>query len=196
MYPFFKRLIDIAISLFLLLSCFPIIFLSSLLIFIQMGNPILFSQLRPGKNKKVFKIYKFRTMINNPNMTDEERITSFGYFLRKTSIDELPQLFNVLRGDMSLIGPRPLLIEYNELYSEQQNRRFYTKPGISGLAQVKGRNTLTWDDKFKLDVHYVDNISFLLDLKIFFLTIFVIIGADGFRNSGEDKTFSESKHDK
>ena len=170
--------------------------LSSALILYKMGNPVFFIQLRPGKNKKTFKIYKFRTMINDANLTDEERITSFGKFLRKSSIDELPQLFNVLMGDMSLIGPRPLLIEYNDHYSQEQNKRFNIKPGISGLAQVKGRNTLSWDEKFKLDVYYVNNVSFLMDLKIFFKTILVIIGSDGFKNSGEEQTFSESKHDK
>jgi lipopolysaccharide/colanic/teichoic acid biosynthesis glycosyltransferase len=170
--------------------------LSSALILYKMGNPVFFIQLRPGKNKKTFKIYKFRTMISDSNLTDEERITTFGKFLRKSSIDELPQLFNVLMGDMSLIGPRPLLIEYNDHYSQEQNKRFNIKPGISGLAQVKGRNTLSWDEKFKLDVYYVNNVSFLMDLKIFFKTILVIIGSDGFKNSGEEQTFSESKHDK
>jgi sugar transferase EpsL len=196
MYPLIKRLLDIIASSSILLCCAPIMLLSSALIFYKMGNPVFFIQLRPGKNKKTFKIYKFRTMINDANLTDEERITSFGKFLRKSSIDELPQLFNVLMGDMSLIGPRPLLIEYNDHYSQEQNKRFNIKPGISGLAQVKGRNTLSWDEKFKLDVYYVNNVSFLMDLKIFFKTILVIIGSDGFKNSGEEQTFSESKHDK
>ena len=192
---YIKRLLDFIFSIVLLLILFPIMAIISACVLTKMGRPIFFKQKRPGKNKKIFILYKFRTMIQNKELSDEERITSFGHFLRKTSLDELPQIFNVLLGDMSFIGPRPLLIEYNDHYNEEQNKRFNVKPGISGLAQVKGRNTISWSDKFALDVYYVDNQSFKEDIKIFFLTIYVVLKSSGFNKSGEAKTFTDSIDD-
>lgn len=192
---YIKRLLDFIFSIVLLLIFFPIMAIISACVFIKMGRPIFFKQKRPGKNKKVFTLYKFRTMIQNKELSDEERITSFGHFLRKTSLDELPQIFNVLLGDMSFIGPRPLLIEYNDHYNEEQNKRFNVKPGISGLAQVKGRNTISWSDKFALDVYYVDNQTLKEDIKIFFMTIYVVLKSSGFNKSGEAKTFTDSIDD-
>lgn len=190
-----KRFFDFIFSLVLLFILFPVLTIISVCVYIKMGNPIFFKQKRPGKNKRIFTLYKFRTMILNEKLSDEERITSFGHFLRKTSLDELPQIFNVLIGNMSFIGPRPLLIEYNDHYNEEQNKRFNVKPGISGLAQVKGRNTLSWSDKFALDVYYVDNQSLKEDIKIFFMTIYVVLKSSGFNKSGEAKTFTDSIDD-
>ncbi|MDY3112959.1 MAG: sugar transferase [Helicobacter sp.] len=177
---FFKPCFDFSLSLVLLLLFSPIILIISILIYFKMGKPIFFTQERPGKNGKIFKIYKFRTMQelrdeNGELLPDSARLKGFGKALRKTSLDELPQLFNVLRGEMSFIGPRPLLVEYLPLYSKIQARRHEVKPGITGWAQVNGRNAISWEDKFRLDVWYVDNIGFLLDLKIFFLTFYKVI---------------------
>lgn len=189
---FFKRLFDLVFSLFLLVLLVPIFLFVPLLILPDMGRPIFFTQNRSGKNKKSFKIFKFRTMRNpSKGATDESRITRLGDVLRRLSIDELPQLINVIKGDMSLIGPRPLLPEYDEHYSNEQNKRFLVKPGVTGLAQVLGRNDLTWDEKFSLDIQYVENLSFSSDLKILIKTIYVVFGAKGFRKSGEDKKFSD-----
>ncbi|PJA06310.1 MAG: lipid carrier--UDP-N-acetylgalactosaminyltransferase, partial [Flavobacteriales bacterium CG_4_10_14_0_2_um_filter_35_18] len=146
------------------------------------GKPFFF-QLRPGKNGKIFKIVKFKTMNDKKDhegnlLPDAKRLTKIGSFVRKTSLDELPQLFNVLKGEMSLIGPRPLLVEYLPLYSEEQNRRHEVKPGITGWAQVNGRNAISWEDKFKYDVWYVDNASFLVDMRILFLTIKKVLGSE------------------
>ncbi|MDA8631262.1 sugar transferase [Litoricolaceae bacterium] len=189
---FFKRLFDLVFSLFLLVLLVPIFLFVPLLILSDMGRPIFFTQNRSGKNKKSFKIFKFRTMrYPSKGATDESRITRLGDVLRRLSIDELPQLINVIKGDMSLIGPRPLLPEYDEHYSNEQNKRFLIKPGVTGLAQVLGRNDLTWDEKFSLDIQYVENLSFSSDLKILIKTIYVVFGAKGFRKSGEDKKFSD-----
>lgn len=167
-----------------------------------MGSPVLYKQCRPGKNSNTFILYKFRTMlnlkdINGINLPDSKRMTKFGSFLRSTSLDELPSLFNVLIGDMSLVGPRPLLVEYLPLYNNEQSRRHDVKPGITGWAQVNGRNTLSWEDKFKLDVWYVDNQNFCLDLKILFLTIKKVFLKEGISSSGhvsmEPFTGSRSK---
>lgn len=158
-----------------------------------MGRPILFNQIRPGLNKDSFRMYKFRTMIQDNNLDDESRITKVGGTLRKLSLDELPQLFNVFLGDMSLIGPRPLLEEYNDYYSDFENKRFLVKPGISGLAQVKGRNQLSWDQKLKYDVEYAEKVNFFLDLKIFFLTIYVVLTSRGFKRSGETINLIQSR---
>ena len=188
----FKRLFDFVASSFLLVVLVPIFIFVSLLILFDMGSPILFTQIRSGKNKKSFKIFKFRTMRHpSDGATDENRITRLGDVLRKWSIDELPQLINIIKGDMSLIGPRPLLPEYDEHYSNEQNKRFLVKPGVTGLAQVLGRNDLAWDQKFSLDIQYVENLSFINDLKILIRTVSVVFGAKGFRKSGEDKKFSD-----
>jgi len=154
-------------------------------------GPVFFNQKRPGKDGRIFEVYKFRTMRietkrNGRQLSDIERMTKVGSFLRKTSIDELPQVFNILLGEMSFIGPRPLLVQYLSHYTPEQMRRHKVRPGISGWAQVNGRNTISWEEKFKLDVWYVDNISFLLDMKIFFMTIRNVFSRKGINNSEED----------
>ena len=180
-YPqLIKPILDRFFALILIVCFSPIILVIATLIKNKLGSPILFSQNRPGKNGKIFKIYKFRTMSDERNengelLPDEIRLKGFGKIIRKTSLDELPQLFNVLKGDMSFIGPRPLLEEYLPLYSKEQARRHEVMPGITGWAQVNGRNAISWEEKFKLDVYYVDNVSFMLDLKIFFLTIYKVL---------------------
>lgn len=181
---FFKRILDLVIALIGLIMLLPIFFIIILLIRINLGCPLIFKQARPGLEGKVFNIYKFRTMSNKKNkngilLSDEERLTKFGKFLRSTSLDELPALWNVLIGDMSLVGPRPLLIEYLSLYSQEQVRRHEVRPGITGWAQVNGRNAISWNKKFEMDVWYVDNQSFILDIKILFLTLIKVIKRDG-----------------
>lgn len=177
MYKYFKRIMDFVASLTSLIILSPLIALSAVLVKISDGGSVLFKQRRPGKDGKIFTVYKFRTMSektedeNGRELSDVERMTKIGSFLRKTSLDELPQLFNVLKGDMSFIGPRPLLCEYLELYTPYQMRRHEVLPGISGLAQVNGRNAITWEEKFDYDVYYVDHMSFWLDLRILFKTI-------------------------
>ncbi len=177
MYKYFKRIMDFVASLTALIILSPLMALSAVLVKISDGGSVIFKQRRPGKDGKIFTVYKFRTMSektedeNGRELSDVERMTKIGSFLRKTSLDELPQLFNVLKGDMSFIGPRPLLCEYLELYTPYQMRRHEVLPGISGLAQVNGRNAITWEEKFDYDVYYVDHMSFWLDLKIIFKTI-------------------------
>ena len=170
-----KRLFDFSVSFIALLALLPIFFLLALLVKITIGTPIFFFQKRPGLHGKPFAMIKFRSMNNARNvdgslLSDSIRLTRLGRFLRATSLDELPELWNVLKGDMSLVGPRPLLMEYLSLYSPEQARRHNVRPGITGWAQVNGRNAIAWDEKFKLDVWYVDNQSFWLDVKILFLT--------------------------
>ncbi|MCK4662706.1 MAG: sugar transferase [Bacteroidales bacterium] len=181
---FFKRIIDLVIALFifLILILFFII-ITFVLSIINKGKPF-FIQQRPGKNEKIFKIIKFKTMTdatdkNGNLLPDNERLTSFGKFVRKTSLDEIPQLINVIKGDMSLIGPRPLLPEYLPLYNDFQKRRHEVKPGITGWAQVNGRNAISWEEKFEYDIWYIDNLSFTLDLKILFLTFKKVIASEG-----------------
>jgi len=179
-----KRIFDIFVVLISLLLLMPIYFLVALLVKVKLGSPIFFKQPRPGLEGKVFNVHKFRTMTNKrgPNdvlLSDSERMTKFGEFLRSTSMDELPSLWNVLKGDMSLVGPRPLLVEYLPLYSERQSRRHEVRPGITGWAQVNGRNAISWDKKFELDVWYVDNQSIWLDVKILWLTVKKVIVRDG-----------------
>lgn len=181
---FFKRLLDFTASIigFVILS--PLVLLVTVsLFFANQGKPFFF-QLRPGKNGRIFKIVKFKTMNdkkdgNGKLLPDAERLTKIGSFVRKTSLDEIPQLLNVIKGDMSLIGPRPLLPQYLHLYSDFQNRRHEVKPGITGWAQVNGRNAISWNTKFELDVWYVDHISFVLDVKIIFKTILKVIKSEG-----------------
>ena len=185
-----KRLFDIAASVFGLLFLGPVIAIVAWKIRRKLGSPVLFRQVRPGLNGKPFEMIKFRTMrdaidaAGNP-LPDSERMTPFGSFLRSSSLDELPELWNVLKGDMSLVGPRPLLIEYLPLYSPEQYRRHEVRPGVTGWAQINGRNALSWDEKFKLDIWYVDNRSFWLDLKIIFLTIKKVVVRDGISADGE-----------
>jgi len=171
-----KRLFDVVVSAALLLLLAPVLLLSGLLIRIALGSPVLFKQMRPGLHGRPFELIKFRTMRDSRDnkgalLSDEERLTAVGAWLRRSSIDELPELMNVLRGDMSLVGPRPLLMEYLPLYSERQARRHEVRPGITGWAQVNGRNNLAWEQRFEADVWYVENQSLVLDLKILFMTI-------------------------
>jgi lipopolysaccharide/colanic/teichoic acid biosynthesis glycosyltransferase len=194
MYRFFlKRVLDIIISLIGLLLFFPILITVTLLLVIANNGKPFFFQIRPGKNQRSFKIIKFKTMTdakdaNGNLLLDAERMTKVGSFIRKTSLDELPQLLNVFLGDMSLIGPRPLLTQYLPLYSDFQNRRHEVKPGITGWAQINGRNAISWQQKFIYDVWYVDKISFLVDLKIFFLTIKKIFISEGINLEGQVTT--------
>jgi lipopolysaccharide/colanic/teichoic acid biosynthesis glycosyltransferase len=190
---FFKRAIDFSASLIGLVLLFPVLVIVTLLLTIaNQGKPFFF-QTRPGKNQKIFKIIKFKTMTDakdtNENLLlDVDRLTKVGRFVRKTSVDELPQLINVLKGDMSLIGPRPLLLQYLSLYSDFQNRRHEVKPGITGWAQVNGRNSISWENKFVYDVWYVDQISFLVDLKILLLTVKKVFKSEGITNEGQSIT--------
>ena len=175
-----KRSFDLILSLILILLFSPILFVLTILVYWQLGYPILFKQSRPGINKKIFNIYKFRTMTDEYDdkgvlLPDSNRLTAFGKFLRLSSLDELPALWNVLKGDMSLVGPRPLLIQYLPYYTEEENKRFLVRPGITGLAQISGRNYLPWDDRLKLDIKYVENQSFLLDMRILILTFWKVI---------------------
>lgn len=179
-----KRIFDFICSLLFLVILSPIILIVSILVRIKLGSPIFFKQERPGLHGKPFFVYKFRTMTDDKDangelLPDHIRLTSFGKLLRKLSIDELPQFYNVLKGELSLVGPRPLLMEYLPLYSDEQARRHDVKPGITGWAQVNGRNAITWEDKFKLDVWYVDNQSFLLDLKILWMTVIKVVKSEG-----------------
>ena len=178
-----KRLFDIIVSATLMLLCSPIMLIVSGMSILLQGRPILFAQPRPGKNEQIFTLYKFRTM-NLGLGSDAQRLTAWGKFLRKSTLDELPQLWNILKGEMSLVGPRPLLVEYLSLYSEEQARRHHVRPGLTGWAQVKGRNALSWEEKFKLDVWYVDNRSFLLDLKILYLTACTVLSRKGVNQEG------------
>ena len=173
----------------------PVYLIVALLVKTKLGSPILFKQDRPGKNEKIFKMYKFRTMtdetdINGELLPDEIRLTSFGKFLRSTSLDELPELFNILKGDMSIIGPRPLLVRYLPLYNEKQKHRHDVLPGLTGWAQVNGRNAISWEKKFEYDVWYTQNISFLLDIKILFMTVKKVFVKEGI-NSGTCETMEE-----
>ncbi len=185
-----KRLMDLLGSFLGLILLSPVLIVVSALVRLKLGSPILFTQIRPGLGGRSFKMMKFRTMTderdeNGELLPDEVRLTKFGAFLRSTSLDELPELINVLRGDMSLVGPRPLLMEYLPLYSERQYRRHEVRPGITGWAQINGRNALSWDEKFELDVWYVENRSLWLDIKILFLTVLKVVKRDGISHGGE-----------
>lgn len=192
MYKYIKRSLDLITALFLVIILSPVMLIAAILIAVNRDGPILFKQERPGKDGKIFTVYKFRTMStmlrdkNGNELSDFDRMTKIGKILRKTSIDELPQLFNIIKGEMSFIGPRPLLKEYLELYSPEQMRRHDVLPGISGWAQVNGRNTLTWDEKFAYDVYYVDHYSFKMDLKIFIKTIENVVSQDGINSDSEN----------
>ena len=187
-----KRVFDLVITFIGLLLIVPVIILVAALVRLKLGSAIFFKQARPGLNGDVFNMYKFRTMTNECDkngvlLSDKDRLTKFGKFLRSTSLDELPGLWCVLKGDMSLVGPRPLLVEYLPLYSEKQSRRHEVKPGITGWAQVNGRNAISWEEKFKFDVWYVDNQSFWLDVKILLLTVKRIFQRQGIVPDGLDK---------
>jgi sugar transferase EpsL len=184
-YLFIKRIFDIFASLIGLIALFPLLLLAAVCIKLIMKGPIFFSQQRPGLKGKVFKMYKFRTMIQKENLPDNQRITWLGKFLRKTSIDELPELYNVFKGEMSLVGPRPLLTEYLSFYSAEQMKRHDVKPGITGWAQINGRNSLTWEKKFELDLWYVQNANLWLDLKIIFFTFRAVFKREGINHNNE-----------
>lgn len=181
---FIKRLMDFMLALITLVLLSPILLIVSILVRTKLGSPILFKQQRPGKNEKIFMMYKFRTMTDEKDenghlLPDDVRLTKFGKFLRSTSLDELPELINILKGDMAIIGPRPLLVEYLPLYNTEQKKRHEVRPGLSGLAQVSGRNAISWEQKFKLDVDYVNNVTFLNDLKIILITVKKVFVREG-----------------
>ena len=199
---FSKRAMDLALCSCMFALALPVMAVIALLIRRTLGRPVLFRQIRPGLNGKPFGLYKFRTMTDARDgegrlLPDEARLTTFGRFLRSTSLDELPELWNVLRGDMSLVGPRPLLMAYLDRYDSEQMRRHHVKPGLTGWAQVNGRNALTWEDKFRLDVWYVDNQSLLLDLKILFLTMGIVLRREGISQEGHStaEEFMGSRHE-
>ena len=198
--PCIKRILDIILSFLALVILSPLLILTAFLIRIKLGTPVFFKQLRPGKNEKIFGILKFRTMTdakdeNGNLLPDEIRLTRFGQFLRSTSIDELPELLNILNGDMSIVGPRPLLVQYLERYNEEQKHRHDVKPGLTGLAQVNGRNGITWEEKFHYDLEYVKNITFYGDCKIIFQTVMKVFGREGI-SSATSVTMEEFKGNK
>ena len=188
---FLKRPLDFILSLMAIIVLSPILLIVGVLVRFKLGSPVLFNQKRPGLKEKIFTMYKFRTMTdekdeNGELLPDSVRLTKFGRMLRSTSLDELPELFNILKGDMSIVGPRPLLIQYLELYNDHQKRRHEVRPGLSGHAQVNGRNAISWEDKFNLDVEYVDNVSFIGDWKIIFLTIKKVFIKEGISQEGQE----------
>lgn len=194
---YIKRIIDFLLSLIGIIILSPVLLIVSIMVRTKLGSPILFKQERPGLNGKIFKMYKFRTMTNETDengelLPDEVRLTKFGKFLRSSSLDELPEMFNILKGDMSIVGPRPLLVKYLPLYSERQSHRHDVRPGLTGYAQVNGRNAISWEEKFELDIFYVNNSSFMVDLMIFFKTIKKVFDREGI-SSGTSVTMEEFK---
>ena len=200
---YIKRLLDIVLSLCAIIVLSPVMLITALLVRMKLGSPLIFCQERPGKidpktgKEKIFRMYKFRSMTDERDadgnlMPDSVRLTSFGKKLRSTSLDELPELFNILKGDMSIVGPRPLLVKYIELYNEQQRHRHDVRPGFTGLAQVNGRNAISWEDKFEWDVRYVNQISLWLDIKIIFKTVGVVFNRSGI-SSETSATMEEFK---
>ncbi|MDP2843998.1 sugar transferase [uncultured Acetobacterium sp.] len=197
---FLKRPMDFCLSLIAIIVLSPLFVVLAIMVRKKLGSPVLFKQERPGLNEKIFVMYKFRTMTDHKDnngdlLPDEQRLTKFGNFLRSTSLDELPELLNVLRGDMAVIGPRPLLIKYLPLYNAQQKRRHQVRPGLSGLAQVNGRNAISWEEKFELDIRYVNSISFIGDIKIIFKTFKKVFKREGINNKidGTMEEFRGSK---
>ncbi|MGO0057139.1 sugar transferase [Streptococcus suis] len=181
---YLKRTLDVVLSFLVLIVLSPVILIVAILVRLKLGTPIFFTQERPGKDEKIFKMYKFRTMTdeqdaNGQLLPDSVRLTSFGKFLRSTSLDELPELWNILKGDMSIVGPRPLLVEYLPLYNAHQKKRHAVRPGLTGLAQVNGRNAISWESKFNYDVRYVETQSFGLDCQIIFQTIMKVFKKEG-----------------
>lgn len=197
-YKFFlKRCLDFVMSLMALILLLPVLLVVAVLVRVKLGTPIIFKQERPGRNEKIFRMYKFRTMTDQKDsegrlLPDEIRLTPFGKKLRSTSLDELPELFNILKGDMSIVGPRPLLVKYLPLYNERQRHRHDVRPGFTGLAQVNGRNSISWEEKFEWDVKYVDGLSFGLDVKIIFQTVKTVLKREGI-SSGTSVTMEEFK---
>ncbi len=192
-----KRSIDIILSLVAIIILSPVLVIVALLVRIKLGGPVIFKQQRPGLNEKIFTMYKFRTMTDERDaggnlLPDEIRLTKFGKTLRSTSLDELPELLNILKGDMAIVGPRPLLVQYLPLYNAQQHRRHYVRPGITGYAQVNGRNSISWEEKFAFDGYYVNNIRLLFDISIIFKTIWMVLKRDGI-NSDSSATMEDFK---
>ena len=197
---FFKRILDIILALIALIIFSPLLIITAILVRIKLGSPILFRQARPGKHEKIFHILKFRTMTDEKDkdgnlLPDEIRLTKFGQFLRSTSIDELPELLNILKGDMSVVGPRPLLVQYLSRYNDEQRHRHDVKPGLTGLAQVNGRNGITWEEKFNYDLQYVKNVTFLGDCKIILQTVQKVFQRQGI-SSATSVTMEEFKGSK
>lgn len=181
---YIKRPLDFILSLIALICLSPILLIVAILVRVKLGSPVIFKQKRPGKDEKIFTLYKFRTMTDEKDesgdlLPDSQRLTKFGKFLRSTSFDELPELINIIKGDMSIVGPRPLLVQYLERYNQEQRRRHEVRPGLTGLAQVSGRNAISWEKKFNKDVEYIDNITFIGDVKIIFKTVINVIKKDG-----------------
>jgi len=197
---FIKRLLDFILALIGIILLSPIYLIVAILVRVKLGSPVIFKQERPGKDEKIFKMYKFRSMTSEIDeegnlLPDDVRLTSFGKKLRATSLDELPELFNILKGDMSIVGPRPLLVQYLPLYSEYQKHRHDVRPGLTGLAQVSGRNEITWHRKFDLDVEYTENFSFVFDLKILLKTVISVLRKEGI-SSNTSMTMEEFNGDK
>lgn len=188
---YIKRILDLILSLMALIVLMPLMLIIGILVAINLGNPIIFKQKRPGKDEKIFTLYKFRTMTDEKDekgklLPDSQRLTKFGKFLRSTSLDELPELINILKGDMSIVGPRPLLVEYLKLYNEEQKHRHDVRPGLTGLAQTSGRNAITWEEKFEKDIEYVHNISFIGDVKIIIKTAIKVFKREGISGTNSD----------
>ncbi len=192
---YIKRILDFVLSLVALIVLSPVLLIVAILVRVKLGSPVIFKQQRPGKNEKIFTLYKFRTMTDKKDengnlLPDSERLTKFGKLLRSTSLDELPELVNILKGDMAIVGPRPLLVKYLDRYSEHQRRRHDVRPGLTGLAQVSGRNAISWEEKFDRDIEYIENITFMGDLQIVLKTIKNVIKKDGI-NSTTSVTMEE-----
>lgn len=198
---YIKRLLDIIISLIALIILSPIMLIVAILVKIKLGSPVIFKQERPGKDEKIFKLYKFRSMSdkkdeNGKLLPDAKRLTKFGKNLRATSLDELPELVNILKGEMSLIGPRPLAVCYLPYYNEKEKKRHTVRPGLTGLAQINGRNALNWEERFCYDIEYVENITFINDLKILFKTVYKVFKKDGVVTRGTGKTIDFDEYRK
>lgn len=188
---YIKRILDFTLSLIALIVLSPILLITAILVKIKLGSPIIFKQQRPGKNEKIFTLYKFRTMTDKKDeegnlLPDEQRLTKFGKILRSTSIDELPELINILKGDMAIVGPRPLLVEYLSLYNDEQKHRHDVRPGLTGLAQVSGRNSISWEEKFEEDIEYIENISLIEDTKIILKTVIKVFKREGISQQGNE----------
>lgn len=199
---FFKRFFDVVLSACALIVLSPVLLVVAVLVRVKLGSPVIFCQERPGKDEKIFKMYKFRSMTdardeNGELLPDAERLTKFGRVLRSTSLDELPELWNILKGDMSIVGPRPLLVEYLPRYNEEQRRRHDVRPGMTGWAQVHGRNALSWEERFAYDVEYVGRMSFFLDVKIIFLTVAIVLRRQGIHSASSEtqEAFLGTKED-